>query len=78
MPPEREWGWAISVSGEDFFADGRLGFKPIPQTKKNPFYLLISKNYAQGEELKRILDAGITKMKISGKLRELIGKYVPE
>ncbi len=67
----------FSVIGEKFLSDKNLGRAPIPGMSPANFYMIISKNYSHGQELKKIIDQGIARLKLSGKMDALLKKYIP-
>lgn len=48
---------------------------PIIDAEPDKFHMLISRLYPKAEQLKKILDEGIVRLRASGKLDELKAKY---
>jgi polar amino acid transport system substrate-binding protein len=48
----------------------------IKGAKTDPFYLLLSREYRQVDQLKKILNQGIQSLKASGKLDGMLNKYL--
>ncbi len=69
---------SYKFQGLDFFSDGNLRYGTIPGIKPTLFYMGISRKYKFAEELKEILDSGITEMKNSGELDLILQKYIPK
>ncbi|NOQ40902.1 MAG: transporter substrate-binding domain-containing protein [Desulfuromusa sp.] len=61
--------------GIDHLADKDLKYTAIPSMAPKTFHMLISRNFKYAEELKRIIDEGITSLEESGRLNELMKKY---
>ncbi len=61
--------------GEDLLADTELGYGPIPDADREPFYLLISRNVANSERLKLTFDTRLAAMEKSGELQKLRDAY---
>jgi len=53
-----------------------LGYAPIPGATLEKFHMLISRNYKHSNQLKKIIDSGIAEMEKSGKLKEILEKYI--
>ncbi len=68
-------GW--SAINTNILKDNTLGYAKVPEMNSVNFYMMFSKNKT-GAELKRIVDEGIKEMKQSGRLKELLKKYIPE
>lgn len=67
----------FAVVGNDYLTRGNLGYAPIVGTEPAAFYMLFTKN-ERGLELKNMVDAGLKEMQESGRLAELLAKYVGE
>ena len=62
--------------GDDYLADKDLGYHNIPGVESTSFYMIISKNYQYGKALKDLIDNGIDELKLSGKLDQILKKYI--
>ncbi len=67
----------FSALGQDYLLGGQVADTNLPGAKPDDFYMLISRNYQYSNELKRVIDQGIQKLKESGQLDEFLRKYVP-
>lgn len=67
----------ISLIGEDLNTAQIFAHAPIPNAKPESFHMLISRNYKYAEQLKRLLDSGIRKLKRTGQLQAILKKYQP-
>ncbi|WP_169337252.1 substrate-binding periplasmic protein [Psychromonas ossibalaenae] len=61
---------------EELFSGVELGYKPIPGIQPTRFYMGISRNYEFSEELKVLLDSGISEMESSGELEQIMRQYL--
>lgn len=50
---------------------------PLPYLKPIPFYMLFSRN-AEGRALWRLVDQGIERLRSSGKLKQMLSRYLPD
>lgn len=66
-----------SAIEENILADPDLGYGRVPEMKSVDFYMMFTKNEV-GKELKRVVDNEIRAMEKSGRMKELLRKYVPE
>ena len=67
----------FSALGQDYLLEGQIADTNLPGAKPDDFYMLISRNYQHSEELKLVIDSGIQTLKESGRLDEILKKYVP-
>ena len=65
----------FSAIGKDYLANKNLQYFIIPNIEKQPFHMMISRNFKYGKELQEVINKGITQLKESGKLKELLKKY---
>jgi len=65
----------FSVIGKDYLANKNLKYFIIPKIEKQPFHMMISKNFKYGKELQQVINEGINDLKQSGQLEELLKKY---
>jgi len=65
----------FKVVGEDYFENENLKYFIIPDIPKQPFHMMISKNFKYGKELQKLINEGLTQLKKSGKINELMEKY---
>lgn len=68
-------GWA--AINTNILEDKSIGYAKVPEMDSVNFYMMFSKNKT-GAELKRIIDEEIKDMTQSGKLKELLKKYIRE
>ena len=61
--------------GIDHLADKDLKYTAIPSMTPKTYHMLISRNFKYAEELKRIIDEGITSLEESGRLDVLLKKH---
>ncbi|WP_028863642.1 substrate-binding periplasmic protein [Psychromonas aquimarina] len=61
---------------EEFFSGIELGYKPIPGIQPTRFHMGISRNYEFAEELKVLIDSGISEMESSGELAQIMRQYL--
>lgn len=66
---------ALHLVGKSYLTDD-IAHAPIPQIKGEDFYYMISKKYKYAKELQKILDDGIAELRESGKLDEILKKYI--
>lgn len=59
------------------YLDDEIGYAPVPGVAPENFHFLISKNYPQGDELLKIINAGILRLRKQGRLKEILKKYIP-
>jgi polar amino acid transport system substrate-binding protein len=53
-----------------------VAYAPIPGIEGDKFFMLISRKYDQNENLKKMLDSNFSSLRASGKLDELLKKYL--
>jgi polar amino acid transport system substrate-binding protein len=61
--------------GIDYLSDKDLKYTTIPGMTPKTYHMMISRNFKYGEELKHLIDKGITSLEESGRLNELLKKY---
>lgn len=64
------------LTGKDFSTINGLSYKPIPNLAPETCHMLVSKNFAHGTELRKLLNAGIKRLKKSGQLKQFLSKYI--
>ena len=63
-------------TGTNYIRVHNLGHAPIPGAPGDPFHMMISRNYEHGEELRRIVNAGLARMRASGEAERLLRRYI--
>lgn len=61
--------------GDDYLSDNFLKYTKIPGVIPNDYYMMISRNFVYGKELKDLIDNGIKELIDSGRMNELKAKY---
>ncbi len=59
------------------YLDDEIGYVPVPGVPPESFHFMISKNYPHGDELLKIINAGILRLRKQGRLKEILKKYIP-
>lgn len=67
-----------AVIGQPFLDDQHLAREPMPGLIPSPFRFAISRGYAAGESLLRIINEELEQMEASGRLKALWKKRVPK
>jgi len=65
----------FSVIGKNYLSNKHLKYFIIPNIEKQPFHMMISRNFKHGEELQKIINEGINDLKQSGQMEQLLKKY---
>jgi len=65
----------FAATGKNYLADKNLGYAKMPDVKPTWFNMMISKNFDQSLELKRIVSEGIAELLWSGKFKPLLEKH---
>ncbi len=65
-----------ALLGTAYLDDG-IGYGPVPGVPPESFHFLISKNYSHGDELLKIINSGILRLRKQGRLKEIFKKYIP-
>jgi polar amino acid transport system substrate-binding protein len=58
------------------YLENEIGHVPVPGVPPESFHFLISKNYPHGNELLKIINAGILRLRKQGRLKEILKKYI--
>ena len=66
----------FAKTGNNYIGDNNLGTAPMPGVPGDKFYMMISRNYEDAEELKQILDEGIIEITASGEAESLLAPYL--
>lgn len=67
----------FGVIGQPFLDDPRLGRAPVPGMARTPFYMLVSRQYAQAPALLKTINDGLADLESTGQLDRLLKKYMP-
>jgi polar amino acid transport system substrate-binding protein len=59
------------------YLDDEIGYTPVPGVPTESFHFFISKNYPHGDELLKIINDGIIRLRKQGRLKEILKKYIP-
>jgi len=66
----------FKLIGEELENFNHISSHPVPEMREDKFYMLISKGHAQSQELLRVINAGIQKLRDSGELTRLLNQYI--
>ncbi len=64
--------------GVNFIEKYNLGYKSIPGSSREKFYLLISRNFKYAQELKKIIDDELDVLEPKGELDKMVAKSIED
>ena len=67
----------LKLIGKSYLSSD-IAYAPIPGSTGESFHYLISKHYRYGQELLRVLNTGIAKLRRDGKLKEMLQKQLKD
>ncbi len=63
-------------TGTDYIKIHNLGTAPIPEVSGDKFYMMISRNYENAEDLRQIINDGIAELTASGEAGRILAPYL--
>jgi len=65
----------FGLLGKKLFTENEIEYFPVPGADKDHFYMMVSRQFPQAEELRQILNEGIARLKKSGRLQAILDGY---